>query len=173
MPMHQPLVWRNNDYYMFNTDECPADQVTLLPHDYASIQIVFNKFLNAQSYEPIIVEAFSEDAIKESPQFSQFEIDEEVLSNLSEYALANSLYWALAEGHACEQSARRNAMDNASKNAGYVLLYDTWRDQHANTFQRHDQQIPDFVQSYSTSCHHWRAGGDYHRRYSLRGHVEY
>lgn len=43
--------------------------------------------------------------------FSAFEFDEEVLSNLREYALANSLYWALAEGHACEQSARRNAMD--------------------------------------------------------------
>jgi hypothetical protein len=43
--------------------------------------------------------------------FAAFEIDDEVLSNLREYALANSLYWALAEGHACEQSARRNAMD--------------------------------------------------------------
>jgi hypothetical protein len=30
---------------------------------------------------------------------------------MKEYALANSLFWALAEGHACEQSARRNAMD--------------------------------------------------------------
>jgi F-type H+-transporting ATPase subunit gamma len=33
------------------------------------------------------------------------------LSNLREYTLANSLYWALSEGHACEISARRNAMD--------------------------------------------------------------
>lgn len=47
--------------------------------------------------------------------FAAFEIDDEVLGNLREYALANSLFWALAEGHACEQSARRNAMDNASK----------------------------------------------------------
>ena len=30
---------------------------------------------------------------------------------MREYALANSIYWALAEGHACEISARRNAMD--------------------------------------------------------------
>jgi len=43
--------------------------------------------------------------------FAAFEIDDEVLVNMKEYALANSLYWALAEGHACEQSARRNAMD--------------------------------------------------------------
>ena len=66
--------------------------------------------------------------------------------------MANSLYWALAEGHACEQSARRNAMDvsypssslrvvrhraykipqNASKNAGemigkYQILYNRTR----------------------------------------------
>jgi F0F1-type ATP synthase gamma subunit len=65
---------------------------------------------------------------REIANFSAFEIDDEVLSNLREYALSNSLYWvrivlvaatsiltsvaqALAEGHACEQSARRNAMD--------------------------------------------------------------
>lgn len=43
--------------------------------------------------------------------YAAFEIDDEVLGNLREYSLTNSLYWALAEGHACEQSARRNAMD--------------------------------------------------------------
>ena len=86
-----------------------------------------------------------------SANFAAFEIDDEVLSNLKEYALANSLFWALAEGHACEQSARRNAMDvsitaivhssrryahtvlqNASKNAGeminkYSILYNRTR----------------------------------------------
>lgn len=98
-----------------------ADQISQLPTDYSSIKIVYNKFINAQSYEPVVVEAFSEEAIAQSPNFTAFEIDDEVLSNLSEYALANSLYWALAEGHACEQSARRNAMDNASKNAGDMI----------------------------------------------------
>ena len=43
--------------------------------------------------------------------FAAFEVDDELLSNLREYSLANSLFWALAEGHACEISARRNAMD--------------------------------------------------------------
>lgn len=47
--------------------------------------------------------------------FSAFEIDEELLPNLQEYALANAIYWGLAEGHACEQSARRNAMDVSDK----------------------------------------------------------
>jgi len=43
-----------------------ADQITLLPGDYSSIKIMYNKFLNAQSYEATIIEAFSEEAIKES-----------------------------------------------------------------------------------------------------------
>ncbi|KAL1956882.1 hypothetical protein VTO42DRAFT_6730 [Malbranchea cinnamomea] len=98
-----------------------ADQICLLPTDYASIKIVYNKFINATSYEPVIVEAFSEEAILQSPNVTAYEVDDAVLANLREYALANSLYWALAEGHACEISARRNAMDNASKNAGEMI----------------------------------------------------
>jgi len=35
---------------------------------------------------------------------SAYEVDDEVLKNLREYALANNLYWALAEGHAAEIS---------------------------------------------------------------------
>nr|OQO28815.1 hypothetical protein B0A51_04260 [Rachicladosporium sp. CCFEE 5018] len=109
------------DVPTFSDASAIADQVTLLPTEYSSIKILYNKFINAQSYEATIIEAFSEEAIKESANFSSFEIDDSVLGNLREYALANSLFWALAEGHACEQSARRNAMDNASKNAGEMI----------------------------------------------------
>ncbi|KAF1817597.1 ATP synthase F1 [Eremomyces bilateralis CBS 781.70] len=109
-----------------------ADQVSLLSTDYASVKIMHNKFLNASSYEPVTVEAFSEEAIANSPNFAAFEIEDETLSNLREYALANSLYWALTEGHACEISARRNAMDNASSNANdminkFQILYNRTR----------------------------------------------
>ena len=136
------------DVPTFADAQAIADQISLLPTDYADVQILYNKFLNATSYEASQIEAFSEEAIRQSrksslPRFLQgpsltrllanfaaFEIDDEVLANLREYALANSLYWvsglaflarnttiiltisqALAEGHACEQSARRNAMD--------------------------------------------------------------
>lgn len=59
-----------------------------------------------------IVEKILADRIgKCTANFSAFEVEEEALSNLREYSLANSLYWALAEGHACEISSRRNAMD--------------------------------------------------------------
>jgi len=120
------------DVPSFADAQAIADQIILLPTDYSSVQIVYNKFINAQSYEATPIEAFSEEAIANSPNFSTFEIDDEALANLREYALANSLYWALAEGHACEQSARRNAMDNASKNAGdmigkYQILFNRTR----------------------------------------------
>ncbi|MCJ1272737.1 atp3 gamma subunit of the F1 sector of mitochondrial F1F0 ATP synthase [Puttea exsequens] len=120
------------DVPTFADAQAIADQVALLPTDYGDIQIMYNKFINAQSYEATPIEAFSEEAIANSPQFAQFEIDDSVLANLREYALANSLFWALAEGHACEQSARRNAMDNASKNAGdminkFQILYNRTR----------------------------------------------
>ena len=178
------------DVPTFADAQAIADQISLLPTDYADIQILYNKFLNATSYEASPIEAFSEEAIRQSrnfplplfyqrpsltkslANFAAFEIDDEVLANLREYALANSLYWvsglaflahntttvltihqALAEGHACEQSARRNAMDvshpsfpiiqerqpsnlhisqNASKNAGdminkFQILYNRTR----------------------------------------------
>ncbi|KAI9684091.1 MAG: atp3 gamma subunit of the F1 sector of mitochondrial F1F0 ATP synthase [Trizodia sp. TS-e1964] len=109
------------DVPTFADAQAIADQIVQLPTAYSDIQIIYNKFLNATSYEPTPIEAFSEDSIKNSPNFTAFEIDDEVLGNLREYALANSIYWALTEGHACEISARRNAMDNASKNAGDMI----------------------------------------------------
>ncbi|KAL9134954.1 MAG: hypothetical protein Q9175_003863 [Cornicularia normoerica] len=120
------------DVPTFTEAQAIADQISLLPTDYADVQILYNKFVNATSYEATPIEAFSEEAIRQSPNFAAFEIDDEVLANLREYALANSIYWALTEGHACEISARRNAMDNASKNAGdminkFQILYNRTR----------------------------------------------
>ncbi|KAE8148014.1 gamma subunit of F0F1-type ATP synthase [Aspergillus avenaceus] len=109
------------DIPTFADAQAVADQIALLPTDYASVKIVYNKWLNAQSYEPATVEAYSEEAITKSENISAFEIDDQALTNLREYALANSLFWAMAEGHACEISARRNAMENASKNAGEMI----------------------------------------------------
>ncbi|KAJ5807850.1 ATP synthase F1 gamma [Penicillium riverlandense] len=120
------------DIPTFADAQAIADQISLLPADYASIKIVYNKFINAQSYEATTVEAYSEEAITESPNISAFEIDDEALASLREYALANNLFWAMAEGHACEISARRNAMENASNNAGdminrFQILYNRQR----------------------------------------------
>lgn len=109
------------DVPTFAEAQAIADQIVHLPGDYAEVKVIYNKFINATSYEASEIEAFSEEAIQASQNFSAFEVDEELLPNLREYSLANAIFWGLAEGHACEQSARRNAMDNASKNAGEMI----------------------------------------------------
>lgn len=43
-----------------------ADQVISLPNEYAEVKILYNKFINATSYEPATIDAFSEEAIKAS-----------------------------------------------------------------------------------------------------------
>ena len=54
------------DVPTFADAQAIADQITLLPGDYSSIKIMYNKFLNAQSYEATPIEAFSEEAIQQS-----------------------------------------------------------------------------------------------------------
>lgn len=105
--------------------------------------------------------------------FSAFEIDEELLPNLQEYALANAIYWGLAEGHACEQSARRNAMDVsdgicALRFSNEMLIGPAERLQER---RRDDQQVPDSLQPNSTSCHYRRAGRNYHWCHCFGRHV--
>jgi F-type H+-transporting ATPase subunit gamma len=158
------------DVPTFADAQAIADQLVLLPEDYASIKILYNKFVNAQSFEPTEIEAFSEEAFTQSPNFAAFEIDDEVLANLREYSLANSLYWALAEGHAAEQSARRNAMDVSGK----VPLMLNVTDRTAERIEerrRHDWQIHHSVQQDSSSCHHRRVGRDHHRCNCFGGYV--
>jgi F-type H+-transporting ATPase subunit gamma len=161
------------DIPTFADAQAIADQIALLPTDYASVKILYNKFINATSYEPGEVEAYSEEAIVASANFTAYEIDDEELGNLREYALANSLFWALAEGHACEISARRNAMDvRVSK---LLIISNQYRLtrllERLQERWRYDQQIPNPVQQNSTGCDYGRAGRDYHRCNSFRGYV--
>jgi len=51
------------DVPTFADAQAIADQISLLPTDYSDVQIIYNKFINAQSYEATPVEAFSEEAI--------------------------------------------------------------------------------------------------------------
>jgi F-type H+-transporting ATPase subunit gamma len=156
------------DVPTFADAQAIADQLVMLPTDYASIKILYNKFINATSYEPTPIEAYSEESIANSANFAAFEIDDEVLSNMREYSLANSLYWALAEGHACEQSARRNAMDVSIK---VVQCSTTGTDpslpERLKECRRYDQQVFDSLQQNSTSRHYRRTCRDHHWCYGF------
>ncbi|TCD60136.1 atp3 gamma subunit of the F1 sector of mitochondrial F1F0 ATP synthase [Steccherinum ochraceum] len=98
-----------------------ADLIISSGVEYDSIVIVYNKFVSAISYESAVVEVDTEKMLKDAPGFKAYEMEDDVTKDLAEFALANAIYAALTEGHACEQSARRNAMDNASKNASDMI----------------------------------------------------
>lgn len=54
------------DIPTFAEAQAIAEQVLALSGDYAAVQILYNRFINATSYEPATLEAFSEDAITQS-----------------------------------------------------------------------------------------------------------
>lgn len=67
-PRNMVLSFGNigKDVPTFADAQAIADQISLLPTDYAAIHIVYNRFINATSYEPKVIEAYSEEAIKNS-----------------------------------------------------------------------------------------------------------
>lgn len=54
------------DVPTFTEAQSIADQIVRLPGDYAEVKVIYNKFINAQSYEASELEAFSEEAIQAS-----------------------------------------------------------------------------------------------------------
>lgn len=109
-----------------------ADEIKKLGQ-YENIEILYNKFVSGVSFEPSKFAVFANDAIEKAPGLSKYELEgEDIGETLSDLSLANSLLTAQAEAYASEISARRNAMDNASKNAGdminsYSILYNRTR----------------------------------------------
>lgn len=57
------------DIPTFADAQAIADQIALLPAEYGSVKIIYNTFINAQSYEPVNVDAYSEEAIMQSGEF--------------------------------------------------------------------------------------------------------
>lgn len=66
------------DVPTFADAQAIADQISLLPTKYDTIKIMYNKFINAQSYQPVVVEAFSEEAIAESRTWRESRMREAV-----------------------------------------------------------------------------------------------
>ncbi|KAJ1733032.1 atp3 gamma subunit of the F1 sector of mitochondrial F1F0 ATP synthase, partial [Coemansia biformis] len=84
-------------------------------------KLMYNKFVSAIAFETSAMEFYPISQIVESPNFKAYEFQEDVLTNLNEFLFANSLHWALVEGHAAEMAAKRTAMENATKNAGDII----------------------------------------------------
>jgi len=54
------------DVPTFADAQAIADQIVLLPGQYSDIKVVYNKFVNATSFEPNVIPAFSVEAITQS-----------------------------------------------------------------------------------------------------------
>lgn len=109
-----------------------ADEIVQLNNKYDDIELIYNRFASSISFEPAIQPVFTAETIENSPKFNTYELEDDVVPNLAEFSLANFILWGLAEGHASEISARRTAMDNASKNANemigkFTILYNRTR----------------------------------------------
>ncbi|KAI9324735.1 ATP synthase F1, gamma subunit [Obelidium mucronatum] len=84
-------------------------------------QVVYNKFKSVIAYEAAAIPVHSVETIQNAPKLAAYEQDDEILRNFAEFTLANSIYWGIAEGYASEMSAKRTAMENATKNAGEMI----------------------------------------------------
>lgn len=98
-----------------------ADQIIKSGIKFDKVNLIYNKYVSALSFESDIMEVFSEDALRNAPQFKLYEQEDDVTKDLAEFSFANAIYAALVEGHASEINSKRNAMDNASKNAGDMI----------------------------------------------------
>lgn len=92
--------------------------------------IVYNKFVSAIAYEQTKAPIFSVDQIEKS--LKGYELADEDYLGYQEFFTATTMYGALLEAKASEESARMSAMENATNNAGdmiesLALLYNRTR----------------------------------------------
>lgn len=103
--------------------------------DYGNIEVLYNKYISGISFEPCILKIYLPSQIENAPKKYKYEYEpenENLNDNLSHFFLISSLMHAMSEGYISETLARRNAMDNASKNANemiekYSILYNRTR----------------------------------------------
>jgi len=98
-----------------------ADEIVTKAGEWDQIKIIYNKYISAISYEASIITVVNKESLGSAAGFQAYEMEEDVTKDLIEFALANSIFSALVEGHAAEQSARRTAMENASNNANDMI----------------------------------------------------
>ena len=86
------------------------------------IKIIYNSFKSIIAYETIPVSIYSDKQLHLAPKLAAYEYEDSVLEAYSQFIFASQLFGALVEGHAAEMSAKRMAMENASKNSDAIVL---------------------------------------------------
>jgi F-type H+-transporting ATPase subunit gamma len=87
-----------------------------------NVQLIYNQFKSVIAYETSLMSSPTAAQLASAKGLAAYEYaDDAVLEALSQFMLASRLFWALVEGHASEMSAKRMAMENASKNSDDIV----------------------------------------------------
>lgn len=98
-----------------------ADKIISSGIKFDQVNIIYNAFVSAISFESRVMQVFGENALRNGENYNAYEQEDDATRDLAEFAFANAIYAALVEGHAAEINSKQNAMDNASKNAGEMI----------------------------------------------------
>jgi F-type H+-transporting ATPase subunit gamma len=102
--------------------DCAEIAQAAMKHDWESGVVLYNYHKSAMTQEIEGCPVSSVNGLANSPAITKFDsVDEDVLQNFSEFALASSLYGCLMENYTSEQAARMISMDGATKNAGEMI----------------------------------------------------
>jgi len=107
--------------YTFEEASLIANEITKQGIEWTKGAIVYNVFKSAIAYETTVSPLLSAAMIESNQKLSSYEVQSDDIANFQEYLLASTIYGALLEAKASEESARMSAMDNASKNAGEMI----------------------------------------------------
>jgi F-type H+-transporting ATPase subunit gamma len=84
--------------------------------------VIFNEFKSVIAYETVAKSVPLAERLSMLPKFAAYECEPDTLQAYSHFLLASKIFSALVEGHASEMSAKRMAMENASKNSDEIVL---------------------------------------------------
>ena len=86
------------------------------------IKVIYNAFKSVIAYETTPVPVYTDKQLQVSPKLAAYEYEDSVLEAYSQFLFTSQVFRALVEGHASEMSAKRMAMENASKNSDAIVL---------------------------------------------------
>lgn len=87
------------------------------------IELIFNICRSVVSYVTTEMPVYNKKQLETSKNIGIYDsLDADVLTSYNEFAMANLLYYAMKENACSEQSSRMTAMDNATKNAGKIVM---------------------------------------------------
>jgi len=88
---------------------------------YDFVQLAYNQFQSAIAYNLRFATVPTAKTLLGAEKIDAYEAEDDVLQNLQEFTVANSIFAAMSDGYAAEIAAKMTAMDNATRNAGDLI----------------------------------------------------